>query len=57
VGVKPSQVAGLKPKSKCCREKVRCLKCPVVVMHMRRAEAAGMHGKDLKKALKRARAV
>ncbi|NKY49020.1 hypothetical protein [Nocardia vermiculata] len=54
--VKAKQVAQLKPKKKCCRKNKRCLKCPVVVAKMRKCQAAGIKGKDLKKALKRARA-
>lgn len=54
--VKAKKVSSLKPKKKCCRKKTRCLKCPVVIMRMKKAEAAGCCGKDLKKALKQARA-
>ncbi|WP_188828527.1 hypothetical protein [Nocardia camponoti] len=54
--VKAKNVSGLKPKKKCCRKQTRCLKCPVVIMRMKKAESAGMCGKDLKKALKKARA-
>ncbi|GAJ79306.1 hypothetical protein NBRGN_006_00460 [Nocardia brasiliensis NBRC 14402] len=54
--VKAKQVSRLKPKKKCCRKKTRCLKCPVVIMRMKKCEAAGICGKDLKKALKVARA-
>ncbi len=54
--VKASKVSSLKPKKKCCRKKTRCVKCPVVIMRMKKCEAAGICGKDLKKALKQARA-
>ncbi|WP_198036825.1 hypothetical protein [Nocardia sp. BMG51109] len=54
--VKAKKVSGLRPKKKCCRKKTRCVKCPVVVMRMKKAEAAGVCGKDLEKYLKRARA-
>ncbi|WP_169813585.1 hypothetical protein [Nocardia lijiangensis] len=54
--VKAKKVSSLKPKKKCCRKKTRCFKCPVVIMRMKKAEAAGVSGKDLKKALKQARA-
>jgi hypothetical protein len=54
--VKAKQVSSLKPKKKCCRKKTRCLKCPVVIMRMKRLEAAGCCGKDLKKGLEKARA-
>ncbi|MGV9414429.1 hypothetical protein ACWDOP_31390 [Nocardia sp. NPDC003693] len=54
--VKAKDVSGLKPKKKCCRKKTRCLKCPVVIMRMKKLEAAGCHGKELKKGLKAARA-
>ncbi len=54
--VKAKNVSGLTPKKKCCRSKTRCMKCPVVVKRMQKAEHAGVSGKDLKKALKQARA-
>jgi len=54
--VKAGKVSGLKPKKKCCRSKKRCLKCPVVIMRMKKAEREGCCGKDLSKALKKARA-
>jgi hypothetical protein len=54
--VKAKQVSSLKPKKKCCRKKTRCLKCPVVIMRMKRLEADGCCGKDLKKGLEKARA-
>ncbi|MEV0245204.1 hypothetical protein AB0H76_01295 [Nocardia sp. NPDC050712] len=54
--VKAKKVSKLKPKKKCCRKKTRCIKCPVVIMRMQKAEARGCCGKDLKKALKLARA-
>ena len=54
--IKASKVSSLRPKKKCCRSKRRCLKCPVVIMRMKKAEASGVAGKDLRKALKQARA-
>lgn len=54
--VKASKVSGLKPKKKCCRKKTRCLKCPVVVMRMKKLEAQGASKKELKQGLKKARA-
>ncbi|MEU6579642.1 hypothetical protein [Nocardia sp. NPDC046763] len=54
--VKAKHVSGLKPKKKCCRKKTRCLKCPVVITRMKKAEAAGCSGKELEKCLKLARA-
>ncbi|MEU6565053.1 hypothetical protein [Nocardia nova] len=54
--VKAKEVAHLKPKKKCCRKTTRCLRCPFVVAKMRKHQAAGVKGKDLKKALKLARA-
>ncbi|MFC3960647.1 MULTISPECIES: hypothetical protein [Nocardia] len=56
MGIKAEKVSTLKPKKKCCRKKTRCVKCPVVVMRMKKLEAAGVCGKDLKKGLKAARA-
>ncbi|MFC9786294.1 hypothetical protein [Rhodococcus sp. NPDC127528] len=54
--VKAKKVSGLKPKKKCCRSKKRCLKCPVVIMRMKKLENEGVKGKDLKKGLAKARA-
>jgi len=45
-----------KLKKKCCRSKPRCKRCPVVALRLARAGAAGLSGKPLKKALKKARA-
>jgi hypothetical protein len=53
--VKPSALADLKPKKKCCRSKPRCKKCPVVVHKVRKAERTGIRGKQLVKVFKRAR--
>jgi hypothetical protein len=53
--VKPSDLADLKPKKKCCRSKPRCKKCPVVVHKVRKAERTGIRGKQLVKVFKRAR--
>ncbi|MFZ2174337.1 MAG: hypothetical protein WAW17_09920 [Rhodococcus sp. (in: high G+C Gram-positive bacteria)] len=54
--VKATEVSSLKPKKKCCRKKIRCLKCPVVIMRMRKLENEGATKKELKKGLKKARA-
>ena len=54
--IKASKVSSLKPKKKWCRSKRRCVKCPVVIMRMKKAEASGVTGKGLQKALKQARA-
>lgn len=54
--VKAKKVSSLKPKKKCCRSKTRCVKCPVVIMRMKKLENEGVTGKDLKKGLKKARA-
>ncbi|MCZ4079459.1 hypothetical protein O1W68_16045 [Rhodococcus sp. H36-A4] len=53
--IKAKKVSGLKPKKKCCRKKTRCIKCPVVIMRMKKLEDQGVSGKDLKKGLKKAR--
>ncbi|HZZ46282.1 MAG TPA: hypothetical protein VFE65_05310 [Pseudonocardia sp.] len=45
-----------KVKKKCCRSRPRCRKCPVVALRLRKAGAQELTGKDLKRALKRARA-
>ena len=39
--VKASKVSQLKPKKKCCRKKTRCIKCPVVIMRMKKLENEG----------------
>ena len=43
-------------KKKCCRSTPRCKACPVVLMRAARAAESGLTGKDLAKAVKRARA-
>jgi hypothetical protein len=53
--LKPSKIADLEPKKKCCRSKPRCKKCPVVVNKVRKAERHGIRGKQLVKVFKRAR--
>lgn len=53
--VKAADVSGLKPKKKCCRKKTRCIKCPVVIMRMKKLEASGASKKELKKGLVLAR--
>ncbi|WP_156744258.1 hypothetical protein [Mycobacterium sp. 1164985.4] len=53
--MKPSKLADLKPKNKCCRSQPRCKRCPVVVHQVRKAERNGIRGKDLVKVHKRAR--
>jgi hypothetical protein len=53
--VKPSKIADLKPKKKCCRSKPRCKRCPVVVYQVRKAEHNGIRGKQLIKVFDRAR--
>ena len=45
-----------KIKKKCCRSTPRCKGCPVLLMRAARLQEAGVEGKDLKKALKKARA-
>ena len=45
-----------KVKKKCCRSTPRCRGCPVVLLRTARLADAGLSGKDLKKAIKRARA-
>ena len=55
VTLKPTKLADLTPKKKCCRSKPRCKRCPVVVHQVRKAERNGIRGKDLTKVFKRAR--
>ncbi|GAA4863284.1 hypothetical protein [Actinomycetospora straminea] len=45
-----------KIKKKCCRSSPRCKGCPVLLLQAARLSEAGLSGKDLKKALKKARA-
>ena len=53
---KAHKVSSLKPKKKCCRSKQRCLKCPVVIMRMKKLDDRDLKPKELAKALKKARA-
>ena len=53
--MKPSKLADVKPKKKCCRSKPRCKRCPLVLHKVRKAELNGMRGKELTKVFKRAR--
>ncbi|HET8992242.1 MULTISPECIES: hypothetical protein [unclassified Rhodococcus (in: high G+C Gram-positive bacteria)] len=53
---KASTVASLKPKKKCCRKKTRCVKCPVVIMRMKKVQDEGMSEKQLRKHLEKVRA-
>ncbi|MFD6673851.1 hypothetical protein ACFWDA_05670 [Rhodococcus zopfii] len=54
--VKVRKVARLTPKKKCCRKKVRCIKCPVVIMRMKKIEHEDLSKKELEKRLAKARA-
>jgi hypothetical protein len=51
-----ADLIGGKLKEKCCRSRPRCKRCPVVALRLERAGAASLTGKQLKKALKKARA-
>jgi hypothetical protein len=53
--VKATELAGMKPKKKCCRSKPRCKRCPVVLNKVRKAELNGIRGKELTMVFKRAR--
>ena len=53
--MKSAKIAELKPKKKCCRSKPRCKRCPLVLHKVRKAEHAGLRGKELDKVFKRAR--
>ncbi|GAA3046175.1 hypothetical protein GCM10010528_26720 [Gordonia defluvii] len=50
-----AKVRDLKPKKKCCRKDVRCIRCPVVVHRLRKLDVDGMNRKKLEKAIKKAR--
>lgn len=55
-GVKgPPDPATWKTKSKCCRSKPRCKKCPVVLDRLKKAGAFDAKPEAFKKALKVAR--
>lgn len=54
--IKPGKVADLTPKKKCCRKKTRCLKCPVVIMRMKKVQDDDLSKKELRKHLEKARA-
>ncbi|MFF1555582.1 hypothetical protein ACFVX3_31645 [Rhodococcus erythropolis] len=54
--IKAHKVSKLTPKKKCCRKKTRCIKCPVVIMRMKKLENQGATKKELKTGLKKARA-
>ncbi|WP_433801876.1 hypothetical protein [Actinomycetospora sp. CA-084318] len=60
VVVDPARACALtgakRAKKKCCRSTPRCKGCPVVLMRAARAAESGLTGKDLAKAVKRARA-
>jgi hypothetical protein len=45
-----------KIKKKCCRSERRCKACPVLAMRRAKLEAQGLRGKDLKRAIREARA-
>ena len=45
-----------KIKKQCCRSSPRCKGCPVLLMRAARLQESGVTGKELKKALKKARA-
>ncbi|HYZ08846.1 MAG TPA: hypothetical protein VE709_09790 [Pseudonocardiaceae bacterium] len=51
-----ADLIGGKLKEKCCRSRPRCKRCPVVALRLERAGAASLTGRQLKKALKKARA-
>ncbi|HYB38627.1 MAG TPA: hypothetical protein VEF72_24805 [Mycobacterium sp.] len=53
--MKPSKLADVKPKKKCCRSKPRCKRCPVVIHAVRKARHNGIRGKKLEKVYRRAR--
>ncbi|GAA4396263.1 hypothetical protein [Tsukamurella soli] len=48
---KAHKLVGAKPKSTCCRKKVRCERCPVVIHRLNRLAAHGATKKELKKSL------
>jgi hypothetical protein len=53
--VKFEKLAKAKPKTKCCRSKPRCKRCPLVLHEVAKAQRNGVRGKHLEKVFKRAR--
>ncbi len=51
-----AKVRGMKPKKKCCRKDVRCMRCPVVVHRLQKLDLDGMNRKKLEKTIKKVRA-
>jgi hypothetical protein len=45
-----------KVKKKCCKSRPRCKKCPVVALRLGKAGAHDLTGKELKRAVRLARA-
>lgn len=50
-----ADLINIKVKKKCCKSRPRCRKCPVVAQRLTKAGAGELTGKDLKRAVKRAR--
>lgn len=55
-GRKKAPVEVVDLDKKCCRSMPRCKGCPVVAMRTARLAESGLSGKNLKKAIKKARA-
>lgn len=53
--MKLGKLAKAKPKKKCCRSDPRCKRCPLVIHQLRKAEAGGLHGKELAKVFREVR--
>jgi hypothetical protein len=49
---KALKLLNAKPKKKCCRKKVRCERCPVVIHRLKRMAHNGADAKELQKSLK-----
>ncbi len=52
----PAKLNSTKPKKKCCKSSTRCMRCPVVLHRLQKADADQMSKKQFTKALKKARA-
>ncbi|MDF0530080.1 hypothetical protein P0W64_06385 [Tsukamurella sp. 8F] len=52
---KAHKLVGSKPKKKCCRKRVRCERCPVVIHKLDRMAAHGASKKQLQSSLEHIR--
>jgi hypothetical protein len=53
--LKAKDIGRIKPKSKCCKKRTRCVKCPVVLHRLGKQDCGSMCKKDFQKVLDKAR--